>query len=192
MATLRLCSIPECDKVVACRGWCSMHYGRWQRHGDPLAGKSYGETKKFFDIALKYEGSNCLIWPFYRNQHGYGQIWMNGRVHLVSRLVCIEINGTPPSDSHHAAHTCGNGHLGCINPRHLVWKTPAENQADRVEHGTHNRGERHGASKLKADDVRTIRFLNGLIPQHVIATHYGVSQTSISDICIGRNWHWLS
>lgn len=33
-----LCSIPDCDHSVFCRGWCSGHYHRWQRHGDPLAG----------------------------------------------------------------------------------------------------------------------------------------------------------
>lgn len=31
------CSIQGCGQNVACRGWCSKHYTRWQRHGDPLA-----------------------------------------------------------------------------------------------------------------------------------------------------------
>jgi hypothetical protein len=30
------CSIPGCGKPVAGRGWCSMHYNRWRKHGDPL------------------------------------------------------------------------------------------------------------------------------------------------------------
>lgn len=29
------CSIEACDKAAFCRGWCSAHYSRWQRHGDP-------------------------------------------------------------------------------------------------------------------------------------------------------------
>ncbi len=31
------CKIEGCGKTAFCRGWCSQHYNRWQRHGDPLA-----------------------------------------------------------------------------------------------------------------------------------------------------------
>ncbi|GGN40520.1 hypothetical protein FHR83_007019 [Actinoplanes campanulatus] len=33
----KTCCIESCDKPSFTRGWCSMHYSRWQRHGDPLA-----------------------------------------------------------------------------------------------------------------------------------------------------------
>lgn len=29
------CSIDGCGKPVHCRGWCSAHWTRWRRHGDP-------------------------------------------------------------------------------------------------------------------------------------------------------------
>ena len=32
-----VCSIKGCEKSVQARGWCSMHYKRWEEHGDPLA-----------------------------------------------------------------------------------------------------------------------------------------------------------
>lgn len=39
---MNTCSIDECSKKVTARGWCRMHYGRWQIHGTPLkGGKGY-------------------------------------------------------------------------------------------------------------------------------------------------------
>ena len=31
-----MCEIKGCEQGVFARGWCSKHYTRWQRHGDPL------------------------------------------------------------------------------------------------------------------------------------------------------------
>ncbi len=30
------CTIDGCERAVAARGWCRLHYHRWHRHGDPL------------------------------------------------------------------------------------------------------------------------------------------------------------
>jgi hypothetical protein len=39
------CSIDECDRPAATRGWCNAHYIRWRRSGDPLG--SAAETQRF-------------------------------------------------------------------------------------------------------------------------------------------------
>jgi hypothetical protein len=31
----KICSVDGCDKPVLAREWCSTHYQRWKRHGDP-------------------------------------------------------------------------------------------------------------------------------------------------------------
>lgn len=33
--TERTCSFEGCDKITFARNWCTMHYSRWRRHGDP-------------------------------------------------------------------------------------------------------------------------------------------------------------
>lgn len=32
-----LCAVNGCDSKILSRGWCSIHYTRWRKHGDPLA-----------------------------------------------------------------------------------------------------------------------------------------------------------
>lgn len=39
---MKICKVDGCEKSVKARGWCAMHYWRWQVHGDPhvvLTGK---------------------------------------------------------------------------------------------------------------------------------------------------------
>ena len=75
---------------------------------------------------------------------------------------------------------------------HLDWKTRAENEADKIGHNTHNRGERGGGSKLTETDVHEIRRLlsSGTLQQQ-IADHFGVHVMTISDINTRKSWGWL-
>jgi hypothetical protein len=55
-----------------------------------------------------------------------------GKNYYVSRLVCEEINGPPPTSKHEAAHDTLNGCIGglCVNGEHLRWATGKENSRD--------------------------------------------------------------
>lgn len=170
-----------------------MHYQRFRNHGDPLGGRTLnGATEEYYrTIVLNYEGDDCLIWPYTRAGAGYGLMHRGGKAIIVSRAVCEEINGPPPTESHQAAHSCGKGHLGCVTKGHLSWKTPIDNQADRLTHGTLPRGERHGQSKLTEADVREIRSLKGKETQRAIAKRFGISRPNVSNIQRGWKWSWL-
>jgi hypothetical protein len=147
----------------------------------------YGEAKKhLWSVVFPFEGDECLIWPFARNSAGYGHLIYEGRHQLVSRLVCAHGHGPAPSGGMYAAHSCGNGHLGCCNKRHLRWATPTENSGDTVTHGTRVNGERLHSAKLTDETVRAIRASNE--PQKVLAKRYGVTQSNISFIRSGKTW----
>lgn len=189
--TQDLCSIPGCGKAFLAKGFCNAHYKRWQRHGDPLGGRTPdGEPLAFLEAAvLPSEGDGCLIWPYSKCGKGYARIWREGKMRCVSRIVCWAERGPPPTPEHEAAHLCGKGHLACCNPKHLVWKTRSENQADRLIHGTHSRGERSGCSKLTEAEVTEIRA--STTPTAKLATKYRVSQQQILDIKARKSWAWM-
>lgn len=147
-----------------------------------------GEAHRYFrEVVLAYDGDECLLWPYGRVGGGYGKVWHEGKTHLVHRLVCEEANGPPPT-GHVAAHECGNGHLACVTKAHLHWKTKAENEADKLAHGTHSRGELNGNAKLTSAEVSTIRMLKGVASQREIARKFGVKQTQVCRIQQNENW----
>jgi hypothetical protein len=190
MAVSVICAVENCHKS-ACnkRGWCNSHYLRWRRYGNPTAGRiNHGEAQRYLaEVIMPYEGDECLVWPYCRDGNGYARI-SGGLVHV---LVCENASGPKPALKHEATHSCGNGNLGCVTKGHLVWKTHTENMADKLIHGTHNRGERHGMSKLTENEVREIMSLKDKETKKHISKMFGVSMSNISAIHRGVSWSWV-
>jgi hypothetical protein len=189
MASRRTCSVDGCEKVHYARGWCGMHYMRWREHGDPLGGSTFeGEPLRWIkEVAIQHEGCGCLIWPFSKCNKGYGTVKHQGRTAKVHRLVCAIANGQPPGEKHHAAHSCGNGHLGCVNPRHLRWATAKENSRDTFIHGK----RRRCGAKLSDCNVREIRRLSSVLPTQKIAKKFKVSCGTVRDVASRTTWAWV-
>ena len=147
-----VCSISGCERREDSVGYCAMHYSRLRKHGDPLGGPPFrarkGEIGLFFEKAITYTGDDCLPWPFARNSAGYGHFSHKGKDKLASRHVCEAVNGNAPKDLPEAAHTCGNGHMGCVNGRHLAWKDRSGNASDMTIHGTSQSGAKMWMVKL--------------------------------------------
>lgn len=193
------CSVDGCNNFAnkaggGAKGFCAKHYQRFRTHGDPLGGNTFqGEPFQFIEqIAVPFTGTECLIWPFSEARTSYPVIRINGVRMIVSRLVCELTKGPPQTNSLHAAHSCGKGHLGCVNPKHLSWKTPSENQCDRFAHGTSLRGERNSNTPLTEANVLEIRSLRGAVKQSDLAKRFGVSRNTIQNIQNGRTWGWLA
>lgn len=147
-----------------------------------------------------HTGEACLPFPFYRNPNGYGIVWTD-RKHRIGahRLMCLQAHGGPPTPDHEAAHSCGKGHDGCCNPRHLRWATRSENQKEAVAHGrkftrpvVQAKGEKHGRAKLSESDVRHIRqaVSERTATAKELALSFGVHPSTIS-LAINKNWAHL-
>lgn len=138
---------------------------------------------------VSHNGDDCLIWPFARSR-GYGMLSDgNKKIRKAHRVLCEMVHGLPPTPEHEAAHSCGNGHGGCVNPKHLSWKTRSENQRDRRAHGTH-RTCPPGASrfKLTAPDVAEIRLRQGSATVADLAQKFGVTRSTIRQIHLNKIW----
>lgn len=169
------CSITGCDSLAKQRGWCGSHYTKWWRYGDPLISlkPNQGKAVPWLHDHAEYESDDCLIWPFKRDKKsGMGQVLFQGTHMSASRAMCILAHGKPPTPHHQAAHSCGKGHEGCVNQKHLRWALPYENFQDCIKHGTR---------RLLSDEQKNeIRKLAETTPIIKIAKQYGFAQSSIS------------
>lgn len=184
------CSEPGCDKPHQARGYCTNHYRTKRRAGFisklphwPEAGKPLA----FIEAHVKFDGPDCLIWPFAkRGCSGRGALRFRGGFVVPARAMCLLAHGEPPTDEHAAAHSCGNGHAGCVNPRHLSWKDRLGNNIDTVLHRTE--AFRDAAGKLHMTARQAVEIANDPRTAKVLAPIYGCSEMTIYDIRRGRTW----
>lgn len=187
------CSVAGCCKPRLARGLCGAHYRRLGLHGSAVPEKPLrvppGTLNTWLKNAVNHVSDECLIWPFAKSK-GYGRMRLGGKSFAAHRTICILAHGEPPDPLHHAAHSCGN--RGCVNPKHLRWATPKENQTDMVNHGRSQRGEKNCSSKLSASDVRLIRdcLASGDSPRS-IARQFSITQTTVRRIATRLVWGWL-
>jgi len=194
----RICGVEGCGKRVHAHGYCGKHAAKFKAYGDPTAGRdgpSPGEPLRWIQENTSYQGDDCLVWPYEKGRYGYGTVRHLGKKRVASRVMCEFAHGMPPDERMEAAHSCGNGHLACMNPRHLRWATKEENCADVKKHGRHVRANERRSSAtarksnaLTVDDVRAIRALVKTMMAKDVAAMFGIGETTVSKIKTGKRW----
>lgn len=123
----------------------------------------------------------CVTWPFYRTKDGYGKTtrWIGAH-----RLACYLAHGEPPAEKLVAAHNCGKGHLGCVNPNHLRWATQTENMADKWLHGT----QHSNLTEAQASALKTEFIANPLTTNSALAARYGVDVQTVRNLLRGKTY----
>lgn len=151
-------------------------WSRWVRGRRPVTlGDWYWQMKTPFD------GKGYQIVCLFRGKRRY--------MKRVCRLVLEAFVG-PSQKGEECCHKDGNPANNYLT--NLRWGSRASNMADRINHGTANRGERHGRSKLSENDVRSIKILlqKGWT-QKKIAAKFNVHRVLISMIKLGKVWKHL-
>ena len=153
------------------------------------------DMERFWNKVSLPDENGCMIWLAGKFPNGYGRFKVSGKSMTVHRVSLILAEGEPSDGKLHAAHAPGICHnRACVAPAHLRWATRKENEADKLEDGTHSRGEQSVLSKLTTDNVIEIRRLyeTGQWTQRQLSSRFGVTIPQISLIVNNKRWSWLS
>jgi plasmid maintenance system antidote protein VapI len=110
-----------------------------------------------------------------------------GKTCKVHRLVLEAFVGPCP-DGMECRHL--NGNPSDSRLENLRWGTPGENQADKVLHGTDNKGSKNSQAKLTKEQVLEIRekYVTSGATHRKLAEKYGVAVSVIGNIVCGKTW----
>lgn len=162
----------------------------------------------FWDRVDKSGGPDaCWPWKLAIDKgSGYGRTFFEGTHVNAHRAAWQLIHGLINDPLVLVCHRCDN--RKCCNPSHLFLGSTTDNIRDAAQKGRmpkstrhwsskhpeyRVRGEQHGQSKLKVDDVRWIKrlLLKGVL-RKTIAEKFGVSQSAIFDIAHEKTWKHVS
>lgn len=187
---VRRCAIPGCDGIYDSHGMCGKHYMAFLRNGDPtrvIQVQYHGATIAERLARRTKKGPKCWEWIGGKNRAGYGVMRDGQSNNLAHRIAWVLQHGALPKGMF-VLHQCDNP--GCVRVSHLFLGTIADNNADMDAKGRRRNGDRSGVkngnAKLTDDIVKLIRASNerGID----LARRYGVSQTIISAVRLGRTW----
>lgn len=73
MAGEGICTAPDCGKPAGAAGLCWSHYKAKRRREGPVIGRTKsGEAIRWLEeVALSFDGDDCLTWPFKSLTNGY-------------------------------------------------------------------------------------------------------------------------
>ena len=116
------CTVPDCERPAYIRGWCRAHYARWQRHGDPTAGRAprNGDpVTRFWSKVDRSTGPDgCWLWLGWTHKSsGYGGFSYGGTgKNVLAHRFAWELEHGPIPDGKVLVRRCDQG--GCVNPAH--------------------------------------------------------------------------
>jgi HNH endonuclease len=135
------CAVKECGNPRQKREWCTKHYQRWRKHGDPIGFPKPTVSERFWSKVNRHgpvpphrsDLGECWLWTRGRSQgNRYGSFYpgpdKTRRGHSVPAHAWAweEANGPMP-DGLEPDHLCRV--TLCVRPSHLEAVTHKENMA---------------------------------------------------------------
>lgn len=138
-------------------------------------------TREWIEAHKDYPHEDwCLIWPFARESRvGRGMMPDGANGQWAHRVMCEAVNGPAPPDKPQSTHSCGNGDMGCVTPRHLSWGDNSSNQLLRYAQGRGNPNANGNKSMFTPEQIADIQAKYGEFTQTKLAEMYGCSLGTI-------------
>lgn len=188
------CSVADCGRPYAAKGFCHKHYNRWRRHGDPTHTEFFmprTETlEERLDALLDKSGGAAACWEYQcaPGSGGYTMLMIDGRQQGIHRWAYEAEHGPIPQGLF-VLHSCDNRR--CANPAHLRLGTHQDNMDDKVARDRCYRGvgEENPGAKLTEVDVRQMRarYAAGE-SRKSLARRFRTSRSNVDLIVTRRRW----
>ena len=151
------------------------------------------EQDRFWNKVNKGNENECWEWVAGLDTPGYGIFYPTRRRPIHASRYSWEIHNGEIPENICVLHKCDNP--PCVNPNHLFLGTKKDNYQDMVTKGRQVvlRGEESPKSKLKEDDIRSIRqmYKSEKMTQKQLANLFGVTRGLIGHIIQGRIWNYI-
>jgi len=117
------CTIPDCERRVHARAFCSGHYSNWYRHGIPVL--TVPTAPERFWAKVEKTGS-CWLWRGCVNPNGYGVFGVkHGQPNQLAHRYAYELQIGPIPARMTLDHLCRK--RACVRPDHLEAVSVREN-----------------------------------------------------------------
>lgn len=122
----RTCIVDHCERKVASKGLCALHYGRKLRLGTVELPERPSLNARFMTNVEVDGSTGCWLWTAKLNRDGYGHFRLDGRRPGAHRVAYELFVGAIP-EGLEIDHLCRVRH--CVNPAHLEPVTHGVNVA---------------------------------------------------------------
>jgi len=146
---------------------------------------------RFWDKVKITGPENCWNWLASTQSKGYGSFAIKPRKTVLAHRFAYELAKGKIPKGQCIMHTCDN--RLCCNPDHLKTGSMAANNRDMREKHRHAFGERHGNSKLSANQVINMRsdYRDGKYTHEDYADIFEVNKLTAKDAIEGNTWKHL-
>lgn len=103
------------DVPGASRGYCTKHYQKWRKYGDPLVVRNIlgDDEARFWSHVDRRGDGECWPWLSYVDEDGYGMFGTNRKVRRVHAWAYEHFVGPIPKTRPSIDHTCHSDDPSC-------------------------------------------------------------------------------